>query len=63
MKQNDKAEEWLRRALKAEPENAAANFNLGLLLAETNRLDEAEKALRAALKPTRNLPPRPTTWP
>ena len=34
LNQNDKAEAWLRRALKGEPENAAANFNLGLLLAE-----------------------------
>jgi tetratricopeptide (TPR) repeat protein len=32
LKHNDKAEAWLRRALKAEPQNAAANFNLGLLL-------------------------------
>ena len=32
--QNDKAEKSLRRALKMEPDNAAANFNLGLLLAE-----------------------------
>ena len=57
MKQNDKAEAWLRRALKAEPDNAAANFNLGLLLAETDRLDEAEKALRAALKSDPQLAP------
>ena len=57
LKQNDKAEAWLRRALKAEPDNAAANFNLGLLLAETNRLDEAEKALRAALKSDPQLAP------
>ena len=50
LKQYDKAEALLRRALAAEPENAAANFNLGLLLAETDHLDEAEKALRTALK-------------
>ena len=57
LKQNDKAEAWLRRALKAEPDNAAANFNLGLLLAETGRRDEAEKALRAALKSDPQLAP------
>ena len=57
LKQNDKAEAWLRRAVKAEPDNAAANFNLGLLLAEAERLDEAEKALRAALKSDPQLAP------
>ena len=33
-----------------EPTNAAANFNLGLLLGEQGRLPEAEQALRTALK-------------
>ena len=47
--QNDKAESSLRRALEAEPNNAAALFNLGLLLAEENRPKEAEQSLRAAL--------------
>ena len=32
--QNDQAEASLRQALQLEPGNAAANFNLGLLLAE-----------------------------
>jgi Tfp pilus assembly protein PilF len=44
------AEDSLRRALAAEPANAAVNFNLGLLLAENGKLGEAEKALRIALK-------------
>jgi len=48
--QNDLAERSLRRALAAEPANAAANFNVGLLLGEQGRLDGAEQALRAALK-------------
>jgi Tfp pilus assembly protein PilF len=50
MAQNDKAEQSLRRALKMEPANAAANFNLGLLLGEQGRTAEAEQALRTALK-------------
>ncbi len=48
--QNDKAEDSLRRALKYEPANAAANFNLGLLLGEQGRMEEAEDVLRKALK-------------
>jgi tetratricopeptide (TPR) repeat protein len=36
--------------LKYEPDNAAANFNLGLLRGEQKRLPEAEAALRKALK-------------
>ena len=40
----------LRRALRLEPDNPAALFNLGLLLAEEGRMAEAENALRAALK-------------
>jgi tetratricopeptide (TPR) repeat protein len=36
--------------LKYEPDNAAANFNLGLLRGEQKRLPEAETALRKALK-------------
>jgi tetratricopeptide (TPR) repeat protein len=47
---NAEAEKCLRRALRAEPVNAAVNFNLGLLLGEQGRLDEAEHALRTALK-------------
>ena len=47
---NNLAERSLRRALAAEPANAAANFNLGLLLGEEGRLEGAEQALRIALK-------------
>jgi Tfp pilus assembly protein PilF len=50
MDQNDKAEQSLRRALNSDPTNAAANFNLGLLLGEQGRMAEAEQALRTALK-------------
>jgi tetratricopeptide (TPR) repeat protein len=45
-----KAEECLMRALKYEPDNGAANFNLGLLRGEQKRLPEAEQALRKAIK-------------
>jgi tetratricopeptide (TPR) repeat protein len=47
--QNDKAEASLRRALALAPQDAAANFNLGLLLGESQRWDEAEQRLRSAL--------------
>ncbi|MGD0384035.1 MAG: tetratricopeptide repeat protein [Thermoguttaceae bacterium] len=47
---SDKAEECLLQALKHEGDNAAANFNLGLLRGEQKRLPEAEAALRKALK-------------
>src|SRR5262249_19537392 len=33
-----------------EPANASVNFNLGLLLGELGKLDEAERCLRTALK-------------
>ena len=45
-----KAEESLRKVLKLAPNNAAANFNLGLLMAGQDRVGEAETALRTALK-------------
>lgn len=45
-----KAEENLKKVIEFDPGNEAANLNLGLLLAEQGRLDEAEKALKAALK-------------
>uniref|UniRef100_UPI0032166338 ammonia-forming cytochrome c nitrite reductase subunit c552 n=1 Tax=uncultured Draconibacterium sp. TaxID=1573823 RepID=UPI0032166338 len=44
-----KAEENLKKVLEFDPDNEAANLNLGLLLAEQGRLDEAEVALTAAL--------------
>jgi tetratricopeptide (TPR) repeat protein len=47
---NQEAESCLRRALKAEPANAAIHFNLGLLMGEQGKLAEAEQALRTALK-------------
>ena len=45
-----KADESLQKALKIAPDNAAANFNMGLLKAEQNDLKGAEKYLKAALK-------------
>ncbi|MCY1721574.1 ammonia-forming cytochrome c nitrite reductase subunit c552 [Prolixibacteraceae bacterium Z1-6] len=45
-----KAEENLKKVLEFDPKNEAANLNLGLLLAEQGRLDEAEVALQAALE-------------
>jgi Flp pilus assembly protein TadD len=50
MRRNDKAEASLRHALKVEPENAAANLNLGLLLGEKGDMKQAEQALRTALR-------------
>jgi len=47
---NAKAEENLKKVVAFDPDNEAANLNLGLLLAEQGRLDEAERALKAALK-------------
>src|SRR5208283_4805621 len=49
LNQPDRAEACLRRALKVEPNNASALFNLGLLLAETGRTADAVKSLRGAL--------------
>ncbi len=46
----EKAEKALSKALKVAPDNAAANFNMGLIKAEENDLVSAEKHLRAALK-------------
>ena len=45
-----KAEENLKKVLAFDPENEAANMNLGLLLAEQGRMDEAEIALKDVLK-------------
>ena len=50
MGENQKANDALQQALKVAPENAAANFNMGLLKAEENDLVAAEKHLRAAFK-------------
>ena len=63
MDQNDKAEQSFRRALKHEPTNAAANFNLGLLLGEQGHLEEAEQTLRTAPEGAIRRWPQPlTTW-
>ena len=50
MGENDKAEKSLQQALKLAPDNAAANFNMGLLKAEKNDPKEAEKYLKKAIK-------------
>ena len=44
MGENQKANDALQRALKVAPDNAAANFNLGLLKAEENDLDSRGEA-------------------
>lgn len=50
MGNQEKAEDFLRRALEVDGENAEANFNMGLLKAQQENPAEAEKHLRAALK-------------
>jgi Flp pilus assembly protein TadD len=50
MGENDKAEKSLQQALKIAPDNAAANFNMGLLKAEKKENGQAETYLRQALK-------------
>ena len=52
-----KAEEALRGALALEPNNAEANFNMGLLKAEANDLPQAEKHLRGAFKTDPHMAP------
>jgi tetratricopeptide (TPR) repeat protein len=42
------AADVLREAVKAEPDNALAQFNLGAALLQDGRLDESEQALRRA---------------
>lgn len=44
------SEAALREAIRAEPRSAAAHFNLGLLLAETQRPAAARRALERALE-------------
>jgi tetratricopeptide (TPR) repeat protein len=46
----EKADQFLQEALKVSPNNAAANFNMGLLKTEQNDLKGAERYLKAALK-------------
>ena len=50
MNENGRAKHCLIEALEAEPENAAANLNMGLLLAEEGKTAEAEQALRKAVR-------------
>jgi Flp pilus assembly protein TadD len=50
MGENGKAEQSLQKALKLAPDNAAANFNMGLLKAEKNEPKQAEKYLKNAFK-------------
>lgn len=49
MGDNDKAEEYLQKALDVESESPVVRFNMGLLKAEQSLQDEAELHLRAAL--------------
>ena len=44
------AEEVYRRVLQADPGNAETHNNLGILLAQQNRLDEAAAHFRQALR-------------
>ncbi len=44
------AEANLKKALTVEPLNEAANLNYGLMMAERQKMDEAEKAFRTVLK-------------
>ena len=46
---NMAAEEKLKKALEVDPQNAAANLNYGLLLAQVQRFDECKKHLGQAL--------------
>ncbi|MFW9810134.1 MAG: tetratricopeptide repeat protein [Candidatus Thorarchaeota archaeon] len=46
------AEEFFRRAIKLNRENAVAWYNLGILLAEQNRKEEASKAYTEAIAST-----------
>ena len=50
MGENGKAEQSLQKALKLAPDNAAANFNMGLLKAEKKEPKQAETYLRNAFK-------------
>jgi len=49
LKQSDKAEVALRRAIEIDPKTANAWFALGELYKQQKRIDEAEKALREGL--------------
>lgn len=51
------AEAKLLEALKRQPNNAAANFNYGLLMGQLQRTEEARQALQKALKYDENMAP------
>ncbi|MGC4022942.1 MAG: tetratricopeptide repeat protein [Cyclobacteriaceae bacterium] len=44
------AEKMYRRAIEFEPNNAYAHYNLGLLLSEIGKKDEADAELAKAVK-------------
>jgi tetratricopeptide (TPR) repeat protein len=55
-KQNDRSEEQLRLILKADPDNATANNDLGYLWADQGKnLEEAEAMIRRAIEQDRRL--------
>jgi len=53
----DGAEKLLREAQAQQPHVASISFNLGLLLAELGRPEEAERQLRAALEDDSRMAP------
>jgi len=50
LKQDDKAEDYFRRAVGEQPENPDARNSYGVFLCEHGRLEEADKQFRAAIK-------------
>ncbi|MCK4651579.1 MAG: tetratricopeptide repeat protein [Methanosarcinales archaeon] len=46
----NKAIEYCREAIRINPDNAAAHYNLGVLLDNSERYDEAEKEYREAIR-------------
>ena len=57
------AEQCLMQALKYEPDNAAANFNLGLLRGEQKRLPKRKQPCERRERPIRKCTRRHITWP
>jgi tetratricopeptide (TPR) repeat protein len=53
--ENEKAEDFLKEALQLDPDNGAANFNMGLLKSEQNDRALAETHLRRALQSDPNM--------
>ena len=50
MGENQKADEYLQKALKVAPNDPTANLNMGLLKAEHNNPKGAEQYLKKALE-------------